>query len=86
MSYNGWTNRATWLVNLWLGDNLAEMVLDNREPMDGRDVETYVWEVVETSAANVADGLTQDLLSVALSDVNWNEIAEAASEGVAEDA
>ena len=20
MAYNGWTNKETWLVNLWLGD------------------------------------------------------------------
>lgn len=86
MSYNGWTSRATWLVNLWLGDNLAEMVLDNREPIDGRFVETYVWDLLETSAATVEDGLTQDLLTVALSDVNWNEIADAANEGVQENA
>jgi hypothetical protein len=23
-NYNGWTNRATWLVNLWWGDCIEE--------------------------------------------------------------
>lgn len=86
MSYNGWTNRATWIVNLWLGDNFPEMVLENRDPIDGRFVESYVLDLLETSAATVEDALTQDLLMVALADVNWNELAEAANEGVGEDA
>lgn len=24
-TYNGWKNKETWLVNVWLGDNLAMM-------------------------------------------------------------
>ena len=29
--YNGWTNKETWLVNLWLGDYLQQELEDVNE-------------------------------------------------------
>ena len=78
-TYNGWTNRATWLVNLWAGDNLAEMVQDGAE-IDARQAESFVLDMLETSGATVEDAFTSDLLTLALAQVNWQEIAQAANE------
>jgi hypothetical protein len=30
-TYNGWTNRETWLVNLWYGDSFGDMVRNEVE-------------------------------------------------------
>ena len=78
-TYNGWTNRATWLVNLWAGDNLAEMVQDGAE-IDARQAESFVLDMLETSGATVEDAFTSDLVSLALAQVDWQEIAQAANE------
>lgn len=71
MSYNGWTNKETWLVNLWLGDNLAEMTEQGKE-MDGRYVEAYVSEFIP----NIGCPFTSDMLACAMGAVNWDEIAD----------
>lgn len=77
-SYNGWTNRATWLVNLWIGDILAEYVSDTLEQeIDAQGAESFVLDILETSAATVEDAFTSDLVTLALSQVNWQELAEA---------
>ncbi len=81
MAYNGWTNRATWLVNLWVGDNLAETISDTGEAMDANAVESFVSELLDFHGNTVENGLAQDLLCYALADVNWHEIAESANEG-----
>ena len=78
-TYNGWTNRATWLVNLWAGDSLAEMVQDGAQ-IDARQAESFVLDMLETSGATVEDAFTSDLLTLALAQVNWQEIAQAANE------
>ena len=57
--YNGWTNRATWLVNVWFN------------PESVADVE-YARETLEDAEANVPDYL-RDFLC--LDEVNWNELA-----------
>jgi hypothetical protein len=80
-TYNGWTNYATWRVNL-------EMI-DGMEPDDfgfSRKEEFTLTEVYELADAlqNYAeeildqspDGLTKDYARAFLSDVNWREIAQ----------
>jgi hypothetical protein len=34
MAYNGWTNRATWLVNVWFNPESKEDVAAAREHLD----------------------------------------------------
>jgi hypothetical protein len=76
---NGWTNRATWLVNLWLNNDegLYTEALDTlkraREPR--KAIEEMTREILP------AEGLAGDLIGFALSGVNWEEIAQ----GMAED-
>jgi len=65
-TYNGWTNYATWRVNL--------------EMFDGS--ETYWTEVsakefVEECIESTTDeGIARDYAMAFISDVNWQEIAE----------
>lgn len=69
MEYNGWASYETWLCNLWIGDQLAEM--RNVTP---ETVET----IVRDMAVGCADGFISDLLNAAISSINFYEIADAA--------
>ena len=85
MEYNGWTNRETWLVMLWIDnsdrdyfDDMARNVLDDTE----RDSANYplsrmLEEHFENEAADMlpSAGLFSDMLNASLSSVNWAEIA-----------
>lgn len=82
MSCNGWTNHATWLVNVWT-DGDDEIVRICRKSngyafLRGEElkeyVETYVLDDDPTS--ELMSGLGKDLLLSALSDVNWRELVE----------
>lgn len=75
MTYNGWTNKETWLVNLWVGDLLAEMKQDGAD-LDEDWIEDYVCELFATDNSTVEDGFASDLLSCAIGEVNWKEILE----------
>ena len=68
-TYNGWTNRETWLVNLWLGDEFA-MLQEDGEEITADYIESVVDEMVENAGLN---GLLSDLLSI--SGINYDEIA-----------
>lgn len=69
-NYNGWTNRATWLVNLWFGENLGMMQEDGEE-VSADYIESmiteYVDEIVPTSS------FIADLID--LNEINWDELA-----------
>jgi hypothetical protein len=80
-TYNGWTNRATWLVNLWVGNNLAEYAKDALDQnMTAYDAEQYLKD--DHWLEDVAEfGFISDLVNEVLDQVNWQEIAKAANEG-----
>ena len=74
--YNGWTNYATWRVNLEIFDGLEieEYFPSKPELYDLADwAEEYVEELMEIDAK---PGLALDYARAFLSDVNWQEIAE----------
>jgi hypothetical protein len=86
--YNGWTNYATWRVNL-------EM-FDGWDPYDaGHDSSTSAYDLglaLKDTAEELlsyeanAEGLAFSYAMAFLSDVNWTEIARHMIEAYAEDA
>lgn len=75
--YNGWTNRETWLVNLWFGDDLRELKQEGTE-IDARYAEECVWDTLEVGWDRLrsGDAFASDLIAFALSGVNWQEIVD----------
>lgn len=64
--YNGWTNYATWRVNLEMFDGVEEFF----SPESARDlVESIIEETTEP-------GIARDYAMAFLDDVNWYEISE----------
>lgn len=73
-TYNGWSNRETWLANLWLDETLVNETTEGNE-VTADLVETLIDEMI--SATDVDGGLTYDLLMTAVGRINYHEIAEA---------
>lgn len=90
--YNGWSNRETWLVNLWYGHDIASMLAeDERNDEFGigeNEAEELVRHIVEESevlSQPPTNGLLADFLEGCWSKVNWREIADALNEGIREE-
>ena len=69
-TYNGWTNYATWRVNLELFDGFEideEVNGDYFEEL----AESFIFET-----STVDSRLMEDYARAFISNVNWNEIAE----------
>ena len=78
--YHGWTNYETWVVKLWM----------NNEPGPQEYWSEQAQAYVDDSPHGLAEqlrrehedilpdlkGFAADLLSAAMSEVNWHEIAE----------
>ena len=82
--YNGWTNYATWLVNLHFDnldftDEVESGVFDDMDADDiGCHVAAWIQEHVDTILDEVADSrccFVQDLINCTLNDVDWHDIA-----------
>jgi hypothetical protein len=99
MSYNGWTNSETWVVNLWceqeiynmakdvLSENLDDYDLDEESGADEyiRDTRETIKEYFEECVDNSGiDGVFRDLLP--LQKIDWHEIAEYHCEDLWEEA
>jgi hypothetical protein len=71
--YNGWTNYATWRVNLEIFDGLT------LEDLNTVEVKPYeVSQVLKDYATELVSGndLATDYALAFMSDVNWYEIAK----------
>jgi hypothetical protein len=71
-TYNGWTNRETWLANLWL-------VEGNETPdeMTAEALRNRVLDMVQAlDDATIVEGFIYDLLIAAIGRINYNEIVE----------
>ena len=81
-THNGWTNRATWLVNLWWGDDLQAYRKDEGKALDDLDVKEYIQNMVDyqLDTHSPESAFLLDMVYEALDDVNWQEIAAAANE------
>jgi hypothetical protein len=75
--YKGWTNYATWRVNLEIFDGMTrrDIVGNNLEIGEFKDaLKEYAEELIEQSSQK---GLARDYAFAFLSEVNWWEIANA---------
>lgn len=70
-TYNGWTNYATWRVNLEIFDG-------SEGPWDHHSAKEFAEEIIFQTSP---EGLARDYAMAFLSDVNWYEIANAYNEG-----
>jgi hypothetical protein len=77
--YNGWTNYATWRVNLEIFDGFdpREYFTAPDEGLDASELVDYLKDYADSiiTMDNV-EGLAVDYARAFLSDVNWYEIAE----------
>lgn len=74
--YNGWTNYATWRVNLEVFDGVAwlEQFDEGLSVYDASKLlKEYAEEFIEQSST---EGLARDYALAFMSDVNWLEIAK----------
>jgi len=84
-TYNGWTNFATWRVNLEIFDGMdpRDMGWSGMDKYElGPILMDYAEEVLSVDAAP----LVLSYAMAFLSDVNWREIAAMMLEAYAEDA
>ena len=63
-TYNGWTNYATWRINLEVFDGLDQV-------WDADEARQYVEDYIHASSS----GLARDYALAFIADVNWHEIA-----------
>ena len=77
--YNGWTNYATWRVNLEVFDGMDfRDVLGNRETgawAIGQECKAYAENLIYEAGGGKGN-IAVDYAMAFLSDVNWYEIAE----------
>ncbi len=84
-TYNGWTNYPTWVVNLWLGETFYELsqeyISDNHEDeIHPSVIGDYLKEWYEECYPTDESGPNVDIMTWAVGQINWTEIAEHAIE------
>ena len=77
--YNGWSNRETWIVNLWMtGDQsyyeqLCE-IISSRDSVDNQTEALKGWIRFEYDGEY--SSIWADLINNSLAEVDWYEIVE----------
>lgn len=84
-SYNGWTNYATWRVNLEIFDDVDAQDFDGVDAADPNiyeislQLKDYAEEIIFLDShigGKTPNSLMEDYARAFLSDVNWYEIAQ----------
>ncbi len=81
-TYNGWSNRETWVVNLWLTNeecyyHVLCSIIKNFDSVSEQveELEQYVRWIIDSDDTS----MVSDLLSTSLGRVDWYGIIEANS-------
>ena len=83
--YNGWTNYATWLVNLHFDgldftDDIEDGVFDDMDTDEIRcHVASWIQELVEShldEVVNTDNTFVTDLINFTIDEVDWHDIAD----------
>jgi len=75
-TYNGWSNYATWRVNLEMFDGLTPRDITGRSLSAVSDLKDALKEWAEQAIESTSsEGLARDYALAFLSDVDWWEIA-----------
>ena len=83
--YNGWTNYATWMVNLHFDcldftDDVEEGMFDDMDADDIRcHVASWIEELVKSyldESVDTNDCFVQDIINATINDVDWDDIAD----------
>ena len=75
-TYNGWKNRETWLVNVWLNNDeisynyLIARLREGNSLKQAKEVNQYFNELLEDTSIT----LWKDLMFEVLSKVDWIEL------------
>jgi hypothetical protein len=88
-TYNGWTNYETWVINLWMGNEVgsyaywqevtADVMREHDEEDEKQDAISDLADRLKSEHEEgmpEVQGIWSDLLTAALGEVNWREIAE----------
>ena len=73
-TYNGWTNYATWRINLELFDGLYSDI--DGEKVTAESCKDYAEDYAEEVVSESGEGLALDYAMAFLANVNWQEIAD----------
>lgn len=91
MAYNGWSNYETWNVALWFDNDeglyderveVGQRLWDEAEDEEDRSqsariaMADWIKDFTEEMAPDLGASMFSDLLSAALSEVDWHEIAD----------
>jgi hypothetical protein len=79
MAYNGWTNKETWLVNLWYMDGMPDYFRDmEQDYVEASELEETVRYIAEECEAlsQLKAGLLSDFINTCWAEVNWQELAD----------
>ena len=82
-TYNGWSNRETWLANLWLTNEeslysqlRAAKKLEEHEAIQAEWLAERVYEQLDWYLEDEDASLWVDMLRTAFNRVNWCEVIE----------
>lgn len=70
--YNGWTNRNTWLINLWFGEIIREE-LEEDAALSPEKLEDMVMDVIQAEV-ELSSLMLRDFLD--FEGINWHELWE----------